>query len=202
MTTNFTPTAEHAVAERIYRTPIEGLLFIEAPKLADFRGFYAEVALIPDLESIIGRSFTIKQTNHAHSVTHVARGFHAEQWNKLVTVLAGQVFCAWVDVRPNSPTFGHSVTMEMGDSMPVNGSMFVSKGIANGYVVTQGPAEYYYLTDALYRERDPQHDVALNLFDSDLGIAWPVNGLDMLLSQRDKQAISLRELKNRLDRGA
>lgn len=202
MKTAFTPSAENKVAERVYRTPIEGLLFIEAPKLADFRGFYAEVALIPDIESIISQPFIIKQTNHAHSVTHVARGFHAEQWNKLVTVVSGQAFCAWVDIRPNSSTFGHSVTMEMGNSMAVNGSMFVSNGIANGYVVTQGPAEYYYLTDALYRERDQQHDVALNLFDPDIGISWPVNGLEMLLSQRDKQAISLRELKNRLDNGA
>lgn len=196
MTTFFTPSAQNRVAERLYTTPIEGLLFVEAPKNEDFRGFYAEVALVPDLEAVIGHQFTIKQTNWARSVSNVARGFHAEQWNKLITVVHGQAFCAWVDVRADSPTFGESITMIMGEEMPVNGSMFVSQGIANGYVVTQGPVDYYYLTDGLYRERNTAYDVALSLFDNEINVEWPIPRMEMILSQRDKQSISLQELRS------
>lgn len=196
MTTPFTPSVENKVADRLYKTSIDGLVFVEAPKNDDFRGFYAEVVLVPDLEAIIGHPFTVKQANWARSVTKVARGFHAEQWNKLITVVSGQVFCAWVDVRADSPTFGDSITMIMGEGMSVSGSMFISQGIANGYVVTQGPVDYYYLTDGLYRERDTAYDVALSLFDGEVAIEWPVPRMEMILSQRDKQAIGLQELRS------
>ncbi len=195
MTTPFVPSNENRVAERIYQTALPGLLFVEAPKNSDFRGFYSEIALVPDLESIIGKPFAIRQTNLAHSVANVARGFHAEQWNKLITVVRGEAFCAWVDVRTDSPTFGNSVTMTMGETMSTYGSMFVSQGIANGYVVTQGPADYYYLTDGLYRERDSTFDVAVSLFDSEINIEWPIPRMEMILSQRDKQAITLQDVR-------
>ena len=77
------------------------------------------------------------------------------------------------------------------------GSVFVEKGIGNGYVVVDGPADYVYVTDALYRERDPQFDQAISLFDPELAIQWPVPRMDMVLSQRDKQAVTLQELRAR-----
>lgn len=199
MSIAYSPSEDNKIAERLYKTPIEGLVFVEAPKHEDFRGFYTEVAIIPDIEAVAGLPFSVKQTNWARSVNKVARGFHAEQWNKLITVVSGQAFCAWVDVRPHSLTFGQSITMLMGEGMPMNGSMFIAKGIANGYVVTQGPADYYYLTDALYRERDPLHDTALNLFDEEVGIEWPIPKIEMVLSDRDTQATSLRELRTKLE---
>ncbi len=195
MTTAFEPTSDNQLSERIFKTPVEGLFFVAAPKHEDFRGFYAEVAIIPDIEAVLGKPFSILQTNLNHSVTNVARGLHAEQWNKLVTVVHGQAFCAWVDVRPESDTFGECVTMIMGESMSKNGSMFVSQGIANGYVVTQGPADYHYLTDGLYRDRDSAFDVSLSLFDNQINIEWPVPRMEMILSQRDKQAITLQEVR-------
>jgi dTDP-4-dehydrorhamnose 3,5-epimerase len=75
------------------------------------------------------------------------------------------------------------------------GSVYVSAGIGNGYVVTDGPADYIYLTDALYRDRDQKFDRAISLFDNELNIQWPVPRMEMVLSQRDKQALSLEDLR-------
>lgn len=191
----FVPTPENKVADRIYQMPLGGLFFVEAPKHEDFRGFYAEISILPDLQTVLPQEFVVKQANLSRSVTNVARGFHAEQWNKLITIVRGTAFCAWVDVRPHSPTFGQTVTLIMGDEAPMFGSVFISTGIANGYVVTSGPVDYCYATDGLYRDRDPKFDVSLSLFDNDLAVPWPVPRMEMLLSQRDKQAVSLKELQ-------
>lgn len=198
MSFHFVPDSSTQIAERIHQMPIPGLFFVEAPKHEDFRGFYAETAIIPDLASIIGFDFSVKQSNLSRSVTNVARGFHAEAWNKLITILHGTVFCAWVDVRAGSQTFGQSVTMRMGTDQAQFGSVFISTGIANGYVVEDGPADYFYLTDALYRDRDVTHDVSLSLFDEEVAIEWPVPRMEMLLSQRDKQSISLASIRARV----
>lgn len=191
----FQPSEKYQVAERIFRMPLENMFFIEAPKNEDFRGFYSELSIIPDLSAQLDKKFIPLQWNHAHSVTKVARGFHAEQWNKLVTVVHGTCFCAWVDLRPTSATYGQAVTMILGNETEVYGSVFVPQGVGNAYLVTQGPAEYIYATDGIYRDRDPRYDVAVSLFDDDIGIEWPIPRLEMILSQRDKQAVKLRDLR-------
>lgn len=192
----FKPSAETKVGERIYRMPLPDLYFIEAHRADDFRGFYAELELIPDLEHVLGRSFITKQTNHAHSEQNVARGFHAEAWNKLVTVTHGSCACVWVDLRIGTASFGQAVSLQLGTGAGATyGSVFVGTGIGNGYVVTEGPADYVYLTDALYRDRDPAFDRAISLFDPELAINWPVPRMDMVLSQRDKQAVTLAQLR-------
>lgn len=192
----FVPSSASLIDKRIHRMPINDLYFIEAERNDDFRGYYAELELIPDLEVILGRPFVTKQVNHAHSEQNVARGFHAEAWNKLITVTHGTCTCVWVDLRPDSEQFGQAVSMTLGtDQSAIYGSVFVGRGIGNGYVVTTGPADYVYLTDELYRDRDVAFDRAISLFDPELNIDWPVPRMEIILSQRDKQAITLAQLR-------
>lgn len=192
----FAPSQQTLVGERIHQMPLSGLYFIEPNRADDFRGFYAELAIIPDLEKVLHAPFVAKQVNHAHSELHVARGFHAEAWNKLITVITGTCACVWVDLRHDSPTFGQAVSLLLGNGQhAVYGSVYVEKGIGNGYVVTEGPADYVYVTDELYRDRDQKFDQATSLFDPELNIQWPVPRMDMILSQRDKQAITLDQLR-------
>ncbi len=194
----FLPSASSLIGDRIHRTPISDLLFIEANRADDFRGFYAELEILPDLDQVIGQPFVVKQINHAHSEQNVARGFHAEDWDKLITVVHGVCSCVWVDLRPTSETFGMAVSMSLGDGDgSIFGSVYVGRGIGNGYVVSTGPADYVYATNALYRERDPQYDQAISLFDPELNVQWPIPRLEMILSQRDKQAITLAELQQK-----
>lgn len=196
--TPFSPSEDTLVAERIHQMPFADMFFIAPNRADDFRGFYAETVIIPDLESVLGQSFAVKQLNHARSEANVARGFHAESWNKLITVIHGSCYCVWVDVRQTSPTFGQAVSLQLGDGVnSTYGSVYVGKGIANGYVVTVGPADYSYATDALYRDREVQFDAAISLFDSELNIEWPVPRMNMVLSQRDKQAMSLAQLREK-----
>lgn len=189
----FQPSSENQVDEYLYQTPIDGLIYIEHKRFDDDRGFYAELSRVPELEQLTGISFCVQQFNLSRSKQHVARGFHAENWNKLLSVVQGECFCAWVDIRPESNTFGQVVTMTVGPETSHFGSVFVQAGIANSFCVLSQELDYLYSVDALYAERDASQDVAISLFDPDLGVEWPIDQSNMIISERDVLAVSLRE---------
>ncbi len=191
----YQPTTDHKIAEDVYKTPIDGLYFLPHHAFADHRGFYAEIARIPEVEGLTGRPFVAKQVNMSHSETNVIRGFHAEAWDKLITVVCGRVMSVLVDIRPESPTFGQHVKFLLGSGDDaLKGALFVSQGIANGFVVLEGPADYVYLVNELYVDRDKSGDRAINLFDTDLNVEWPISHEQLIISERDANSISLRDL--------
>lgn len=190
----FKPSENLKVSERIYKTNICGLFYIHAPVHKDERGFFSEKAIIDEIEKQIGTSFVIKQLNHTRSNTNVTRGMHAEDWNKLITVTSGVIFSALTDVNPDSSTFLRVETFMLGvQDNALQGSLFISKGIANSLCVVKGPVDYIYAVDKVYKERDKKGDLAISLYDADLNIKWPIKKEDMIISKRDLQSITLRE---------
>lgn len=191
----YQPSNENKLSETIHSTKINGLYFIPHKYFPDNRGFYTELARVPEIEAITGTNFTIKQLNQSRSNTNVIRGFHAEDWNKLVTVTSGLCFCALADFRKESSTFGLVETMYLGTAeSALKGSIYISKGIGNSLCVTQGPADYVYAVDALWGERDASKDTAINLFDTDLAVEWPIPLDQMIISDRDRESINLKAL--------
>ncbi len=190
----FSPEDHLEISENIFRTKIEGLYFISKQNRHDDRGFFNQIT-IPPIEQAIGQEFTIKQINHSHSKTNVTRGFHAENWNKLICVTSGLAYCAIADIRPDSPTYSQSVTFLLGlDEEAANGSIFIVSGLANSFCVLKGPVDYMYAVDQLYSQRDTSGDLAISLFDPDININWPISRQDMILSQRDQDSIPLKQL--------
>jgi len=194
MTISFTPSPKAQLTDKLYRTPLEGLYYLEVDIHADPRGYFAELVIYSDLVKILNRQFVAVQSNLAHSLPHVARGFHAEPWRKLITVVRGTIFGAIADIRPNSGTFSEVVTFTLGErAKALHGCFFIDQGLANAYLVLDGPVNYLYCVDALYRERKPQADSALSLFDPDLNVPWPLPRSQMILSERDLTAQTLRQ---------
>jgi len=193
--TMFTPTKDLEVAHGIFRTQLAGLYFIASTKQSDDRGYYSELVRLPELDAIRNTAFVVAQVNIARSLENVARGIHAENWNKLVTVTNGTAFCAFADIRPESQTFGQVETVLLGQSTEaLHGSFFIEKGIGNSLCVTAGPVDYIYYVDALYKDRDTTYDRAVSLFDPDLAINWPLSKEEMIISDRDKDAVTVQEL--------
>ena len=127
--------------------------------------------------------------------SNVLRGFHAEDWNKLATLASGKILSIIVDIRPDSPTFAQYEQFVLGfDSESLQGALYISRGLANGFAVLEGPADYIYMVDALYSQRDKSKDKAIALFDPDLKINWPIAQEKMIFSKRDKNSVTLREL--------
>jgi dTDP-4-dehydrorhamnose 3,5-epimerase len=190
----YSPTAENKVQEGVYKTSIDGMLYIERPFYKDERGFFSEVVKIPELERYIGSPFQIRQINHARSEKNVVRGLHAEGWNKFIFIVSGVCFVAIADVRPNSTTFAAKEFFKLGfEGDALSGCLFLPSGVGNSLCVLEGPLDYIYVVDKLYKERDPAGDVAISLFDPDLAIPWPIKREEMVLSQRDVNAVTIRE---------
>lgn len=190
----FQPSVSLEIKDGVFKTKIDGLYYLSYNFVADERGFFAEVGHTHKIEAVTGQPFKIAQINHSRSNLNVVRGMHAEGWNKLTTVINGLAFSALADVRPESPTFGQMETFEFGpDNGGLKGSLFISMGIANSVCVLKAPVDYIYCVDKLYRDRDPRGDQAISLFDPDLNIAWPIERGKMIISARDKDAVTLRQ---------
>jgi len=191
----FQPTPENKVSETIHKTSIDGLFYIPHKYFPDDRGFYSELARTPEIDELTGQTFTAKQFNQSRSNQNVARGIHAENWNKLITITNGSCFCALVDLRKNSPTFGKSQTFQLGTNLnDLKGSIYVTSGIGNSFCVVNGPVDYIYAVDAIWADRDKSGDQSINMFDPDINIQWPISKDEMIISQRDLECVNLKDL--------
>ena len=172
----------------VKKTSIEGLLVLERPTDEDERGFFREVFHFDELEEVLGFKFNPVQVNHSKSKPKVLRGLHAENWNKLVYPVTGEVFVAIVDIRPDSPTFAKVETFTFDESNPT--ALFIAKGLANSIcVIHKKDVHYIYLVDAYYDGSDTR---AIAWDDPDLNIDWPIKG--PILSERDNNNPQLRDL--------
>lgn len=190
--TTYQPTKDLEIKDGVFKTKINGLYYLAFNYFPDNRGFFSEVGYTYKIETIIGTPFKIAQLNHSRSLENVIRGLHAEGWNKLTTVTNGIAFSALADVRPDSTTFAKVETFLFGEE-GLKGSLFIAQGIANSVCVIKGPVDYLYCVDKLYQDRDPADDQAISLFDPDLNINWPIPKDQMIISDRDKQAVTLRQ---------
>lgn len=183
-----------ALGGEIYTTAFEGVYFLKQTKFKDERGFYSELSRISEFNQIAGLNFQVAQINISQSKTNVARGFHSENWHKLITPLTGKCLSVIADFRPESPTFAKTIEFELSNSNGENsGALFLPPGIGNSFLVLEGPVNYLYSVDSLYRDRDISGDLAISLFDPDLSVNWPIAKDQMIISDRDKQAITLRK---------
>jgi dTDP-4-dehydrorhamnose 3,5-epimerase len=102
------PTTEFTKHE----TEIPGLLIFDVTSIGDERGWFQEKYQRAKLvEAGLPTDFTVVQTNVSYNKeAGVIRGFHAEPWDKYISVVSGRVFCAYVDLRKGE-SFGKKVTV-------------------------------------------------------------------------------------------
>lgn len=190
----YKPLQALKIADVIYTTQIEGLYYIEHSTFKDQRGFFSELARLPELEKVINKPFIVKQISQARSEKNVVRGIHGENWNKYISVASGVAFSVIVDLRPESPTFKKKEYFILGyGENALDGSLYIPARCGNSMCVLESPVNYIYFFDTLYRDRDTSGDIAISLFDPDLDIKWPIPREEMVISQRDVNAITLRE---------
>lgn len=176
------------MSNNIKPASISGLYILERPTFEDERGFFKEVFHLDELEDVLGYKFKPVQLNHSMSLPNVIRALHAENWNKLVYPVTGEMFSAVVDIRPDSSTFGKVEAFTFNSSN--RSALFIPKGLANSIcVIGAEPVNYIYLVDAYYDGTDTR---AIAWDDPDLNINWPIS--NPILSERDKNNPTLRKL--------
>lgn len=172
---------------------IKGVFVIEPVRFGDSRGYFSEVWKQEEFEQHIpGVKFV--QDNESVSTYGALRGLHFQsgEWSqaKLVRVSQGKVLDVAVDLRGGSSTFGKYVAVEL--SAENGRQLFVPRGFAHGFVVLSDMAQFQYKVDNVYA---PQAEVTLKYDDESIGIDWRVPQADLLLSEKDKKGIILKDVK-------
>jgi len=176
----------------IVETAIPDLLIIEPKVFGDDRGFFLE-SWNAEVFRECGLDLTFVQDNHSRSAKGVLRGMHFQQPNpqgKLVRVTSGRVWDAAVDLRRSSPTFGKWVGVELSAA---NKRMFwVPPGFAHGFVSLEDGTDFLYKCTAPYSPSD-EHSLAWD--DPEVGIKWPLAGIEPQLSAKDKVGTPLAQIE-------
>ena len=174
----------------ITRTAIDGVLVLEPKVFGDDRGFFMESFNQKAFDDAVGRSVSFVQDNHSRSVKGVLRGLHFQQGEhaqgKLVRATQGSVFDVAVDIRPGSATFGKWVGVELSGSN--HRQLWLPPGMAHGFLVTSDSADFLYKATQYYA---PQSEGCIRWNDTEIGIDWPLDGIEPSLSAKDANGASL-----------
>lgn len=172
-------------------TEIQGVYVLEPRVFQDARGYFMETWNQADFDKHVGK-VTFIQDNESKSSYGVLRGLHYQKGEfsqaKLVRVIKGRVLDVAVDIRRSSPTFGKYVLAELSEEN--KRQLFIPRGFAHGFLVLSDEAVFTYKVDNVYA---PQAEAGIKWNDEDIAIEWPIDPKDLILSEKDTRALSLKE---------
>lgn len=156
----------------------------------DDRGVFFESYRFDILGEVIGHPITLRQGNTSVSRKGVVRGIHYADvplgQAKYVTCTHGAVLDYVVDLRVGSPTFG------MWDSVRLDDvdfrSVYIAEGIGHAFIALTERATVSYLVSDVYR---PEREHGVNPLDASIGLVFPTEAGDPLLSDKDVAAPGL-----------
>lgn len=168
----------------IQPSAIDGLVVITMKQVTDERGTVREFFRRSAFESAgVQPLGPFAQVNVTETRRGGLRGVHAEATTKLVAVVAGEAFGAYLDMRPDSPTFGAVDTV----SLVPGTQVLVPQGVGNGFQALVDGTQYAYCFD---QEWQPgMAGIACNPLDPALGIAWPLP-----IDPEDRGQVSAKDL--------
>lgn len=173
------------------KTDIPGLVVFEVTKVGDDRGWFQEKYQKEKLVAAgLPEAFDVVQNSLAFNKKGVTRGFHAEPWDKYVSVVNGRAFAAYVDLREGE-SFGKTHTVELTPETAV----FVPKGVGNSYQVLTDELYYLYSVNEHWSQEAYKSSTAVNLADPAIGIEWPIPLDEAILSDRDRERPLLADIQ-------
>ena len=174
---------------------IPDVLLIEPRIFKDARGYFFESFNQKNFEKATGLKNNWVQDNESKSTYGVLRGLHFQNppmaQAKLVRVFSGKVLDVAVDIRPNSPTYGKHVAVEL--SGRNKKQLYIPRGFAHGFAVLSKTAVFAYKCDNFY---SPEHDSGIFHGDNELGIDWKIPVADRIISSKDEKLVVLSKLEN------
>lgn len=167
-------------------TEIKGVFILEPKVFKDSRGYFFEAWKQEDFRKHVGETNFI-QDNESKSGYGVLRGLHYQKGDfsqaKLVRVIKGKVLDVAVDMRKSSPTFAKHVMVELSEDN--KRQFFIPRGFAHGFLVLSPEAIFTYKVDNAYA---PTEEASVRFDDPAIGIQWPIDSKDVIMSEKDMQA--------------
>ncbi|MDC0467945.1 dTDP-4-dehydrorhamnose 3,5-epimerase [Bacteroidia bacterium] len=173
-------------------TNIEGLLVIQPKVFGDERGYFFE-SFRDDVLNNHGVYSKFVQDNQSKSNKGILRGLHFQKaphaQGKLVRVVKGSVLDIAVDIRTNSPTYGHHFSIELNE---VNKTIFyIPPGFAHGFLTLEDNTLFSYKCTNYYN-LESEGSVLWN--SESLNIDWGIE--NPILSEKDNTAPNFKDFKS------
>lgn len=170
---------------------IKEVILVKPKVFGDSRGFFMESYKKSEFIAN-GINVEFNQDNHSKSSKGVLRGLHYQAapygQAKLVRCVRGRIYDVAVDIRPNSPTFGQYVKVELTEENKQ--MLYIPVGFAHGFVALTDDVEILYKASGEYA---PQADRGVLWNDKDINIDWNID-FEPLLSDKDKVQPKLNEI--------
>ena len=159
-------------------------------KFDDDRGVFLEWYRSDRLDELIGHRFSLAQANLSVSRRGAVRGIHFADippgQAKYVTAVHGAVLDYVVDIRVGSPTFGQwdSVLLDDIDRRAV----YLAEGLGHCFIALTDNATVSYLVSSPF---NPGREHGINPLDPDVGLVFPPEAGELLLTAKDTDAPGL-----------
>ncbi|ARC57442.1 dTDP-4-dehydrorhamnose 3,5-epimerase [Frondihabitans sp. 762G35] len=159
---------------------------------ADERGVFFEQYRFETVQATVGHALDLKQMNTSVSTRGVVRGIHyalvPPSQAKYVSVPKGAFIDFVIDIRTGSPTFGRwdSVVIDDVDRRAI----YLSEGLGHAIVALTEGATVNYLVSEVF---NPQREKGLSVTDPEIGLTFPFELDERLLSPKDVAAPTLAE---------
>jgi dTDP-4-dehydrorhamnose 3,5-epimerase len=172
---------------------LDGVLLIVPKRFDDERGYLVETYSAGAFREF-GIVAGFVQDNQSFSArAGTVRGLHFQgppvPQAKLVRAIRGSLFDVAVDLRRGSSSFGRwcgtTLTAAQGEQL------FIPRGFAHGFCSLESDTEIAYKMDEYYT---PPCEGGVLWNDPEIGVAWPIDPAEAILSDRDHKLPRFREL--------
>ena len=174
--------------------PLSGPALIIPGRIGDARGYFSETFKAGWFRQNIADVAFVQDNQSLSAQTGTVRGLHYQLapfgQGKLVRCLSGAIFDVAVDIRADSDTFGQWIGAEL--SAENGHQLWVPEGFAHGFCTLKPDTVVFYKVTSPY---SPDHDRGVAFDDPDIGIDWPVEVQQAVLSDKDRQQPRLKDIE-------
>jgi dTDP-4-dehydrorhamnose 3,5-epimerase len=167
---------------RIIKTKLEGVVIIKTTQFKDHRGWFTE-SCNKNILKFLKVKF-VQDNISFNKKIYTFRGLHFQnkpfQQAKLIRVDQGAILDFILDLRSNSKTYLHMITIKLDDQN--NKQLFIPKGLAHGFLTVKPNTKVFYKVDKDYSK---QHDEGINILDPKFKVTG-FNKAKFHLSSKDK----------------
>lgn len=175
------------------RLAVPDVVEIQPRRFGDDRGHFSEIFRLDRFRAEMGPVDFVQENQSLSVRAGTIRGLHFQTHpfaqGKLVRCLAGTIFDVAVDLRRNSPHFGHWVAVEL--SADKGNQLWIPAGFGHGFCTLQPDSIVCYKVTAYYSQAE---DKGVAWDDPDIGIVWPALADAATLSAKDRVQPRLAEL--------
>jgi dTDP-4-dehydrorhamnose 3,5-epimerase len=171
---------------------IRGAVEFTPDQHGDDRGVFFEHYRFEPVEEALGHPFTVRQGNTSVSKRGTVRGIHyalvPPGQAKYVTSLSGAVLDYVIDLRVGSPTFAAWEAVRLDDVD--RRAVYLAEGLGHCFVALTDHAVVSYLVSEVF---NPPRELGISPTDPDIGLVFPDEAGEPLLSSKDLAAPSLKQ---------